>query len=530
MKLLFGLIFSIFFSIAFTQDVVVASTEEYTNQLQNAYWTRVLGQDESGYYLLREFGPVSNTTIVLEKYSPSLKMLFATNIESTSGTITDSRLHRYTEMKNGKIYVFLEGWSKAKQQNSFLVKQVNDDGSLSENVIVLETEPSSGQLKSANYSISFSPDGSKLLVLTQKPFEKGGKETLRLQVFNTGDFSSVWKQDLTLENEAERYPLNEIVINNSGIAYLFKDIKISNKEHIYKLITTGKDFSDVVIVDMKSYAPGQKKFMVDHAGKLLICGTLVPPGARDTDWQGIWYFQADESGKVIQNKTEALGAQMLSLLVSQKNAEKEGYVIENFVLKDVLQKPSGGIIMLTEEQRQSKAPVGQATPPVYEYSLFYGDILAISLDSDGNRNWNSVIEKKQSEKTLDPKVRFGSYAYQLKNEKLYVVWNYMNIFSDPPLNKFRYWIDKNGSKINIDNTFGKEAYYPTLLTVIDKTGNFEYKERTFNSLPLENIQKPNAFPMATDPSIFFTTEKGMVILSHMNGIEAKRYKFNTINY
>lgn len=530
MKLLLGLIFSIGFSTAFAQDVIVSSTEEYTNQLQNAYWTRVLGQDESGYYLLREFGSVSNTTIVLEKYSPSLKMLFATNIESTSGTITDSRLHRYTEMKNGKIYVFLEGWSKAKQQNSFLVKQVNDDGTLDENAVVLETEPSSGQLKSANYSISFSPDGSKLLVLTQKPFEKGGKETLRLQVFNTSDFSSVWKQDLTLENESERYPLNEIIINNNGVAYLFKDIKTSNKEHSYKLITTGKDLSATVTVDMKSYAPGQKKLMIDPTGKLLICGTLIPQGRRDTDWQGNWYFQADESGRVIHNKVEPLGTEILSLLVSPKNAEKEGHVLENFALKDVLQKPSGGVILLTEEQRQSKTPIGQANPPVYEYSLFHGDVLAISLDADGNRIWNSVIEKKQSEKTLDPKVRFGSFAYQLKNEKLYVVWNYMNLLSDPPLNKFRYWIDRNGSKINIDNTFGKEAYYPTLLTVIDKTGNFEYKERTFNSFPLETIQKPNAFPMATDPSIFFTTEKGMVILSHMNGIEAKRYKFNTIHY
>lgn len=530
MKLFFIFIFSACLSVVFAQGVTVSSTEEYTNQLQNAYWTRVLGQDESGYYLLREFGPFSNTTIVLEKYSPSLKMLFATNIEATSGTMNDSKLHRYTEMKNGRIYVFLEGWNKERQQNSFLVKEVGQDGLLNEDVVVLETEPSSGQMKSASYSISFSPDESKLLVLTQKPFVKGGKETLRLQVFNTADFSSVWWQDLTLENESERYPLNDIIVNNDGVAYLFKDIKISNKERIYQLITAGQDFSAATTVDMKSYAPGQKKLMIDHAGNLLICGTLVPQGRRNTDWQGIWYFRADASGRVIQNKTELLGVQILSQLVSPKNAEKEGYVLENFVLKDVLQKPSGEVILLTEEQRQSKTSVGQMTPPVYEYTLFYGNALAISLDADGNRIWNAVIGKKQAEKTIDPKMYFGSFAYQLKNEKLYIVWNYMDIFSDPPFYKFRYWYDRNGSKINIDNIFGKEAYYPTMLTVIDQGGNFEYRDRTFNSLPLEDIQKPNAFLMAVDPSMFFATEKGMVILSRMPGIEAKRYKFNTITY
>lgn len=531
MKPLFIFIFSTCFSLStWGQNITVNSSEEYTNQLQNAYWTRVLGQDETGYYLLREYGSISNTTIVLEKYTPSLKLLFATNIESTSGTFNDSKLHRYTEMKNGKIYVFLEGWNKTQQQNSFLVKEVNEDGSLNEKVVQLEVELSTSQLKSANYSISFSPDGSKLLVLTQKPFTKGTKESIRLHVFNTSDFSSLWKQNLTLENDAERFPLNNGIVNNDGIAYLFKEVKISLKEHIYQVITTQKEQSIVTEINLNTYALGQKKLMIDQKGKLLISGTLVPPGRRDTDFQGIWFFQSDETGKIIQNRVEAIGADVLSSLVSTKNAEKEGYILENFALKDILLKPSGGVVFLAEEQRQSKAIIGQTNPPTYEHSLFYGKILVISFDAEGNRSWNAVIEKQQTEKTLDPKIGFGSFAYQLKNEKLYLVWNFMAVLSDPPLHKFRYWIDRNGSKINIDNLFGKEAYYPTLLTLIDNNGNFDYRDRTFNSLPLEAIQKPNAFPMAVDPAIFFATEKGMVILSHMPGVEAKRYKFNTISY
>ncbi len=512
------------------QDVTVSSTDEYTNQLQNAYWTRTLGQDESGYYLLREYGSVSNTKIVLEKYSTSLKMLYAMDIEATSGSFNDSKLHRYTEMKNGKVYVFLEGWSKANQQNSFIVKEVNNDGSLNSSEVVLETEPSTGQMKSANYSISFSPDGSKLLVLTQKPFVKGAKETVRLQVFNVSDFSSLWKQDLTLENEAERFPMNDIIVNNNGVAYIVKDIKISLKEHIYQVLTVDKSNSKVLKLDLSTYALGQKKMAIDPSGKLAIGATIVPLGRGDSDCQGTWFYRGDENGEMIQNRVEAFGREILSKVVPPKIAEKEGYILENTVLKDVLLKSDGGVLFLLEEQRRSKTAVGQTSPPTYQHEHFYGNVLVISTDATGQRIWSTVIEKQQGEKTMDPKIGFGSFAYQLKNDNLYIVWNFMAILSDPPLNKFRYWIDRSGSKINIDNLFGKEAFFPTMLTVIDKTGNFEYRDRTFNSLPLENIQKPNAFSMATDPAIFFATEKGMIILSHMPGIEAKRYKFNTITF
>lgn len=514
----------------FAQDVTVKSSQEFPNQYQTGTWTKSLGEDETGYYLLREYGSISSPRVILEKYSHTFQLIFSTSIESTSGTFNDSKLHRYTTMNNGKVYVFLVGWSKAKQQNSFHIREVNEDGSLSDRTIELETEAASGQMKSSDYSYSFSPDGSKLLVLTDKPFAKGAKESLRLQVFNTDDFSSIWKQDLTLENESERNPSNKIVVDNQGTAYMLKDIKVSLKDHLYQLITAGKDFSTLEGIDLQGYNLGQQKMQMDHAGNLLIAGTLVPAGRRNTDWQAVWFLKADAKGQILVNKIESLGKEMLSLVVNQKNAEKEGFILDNYVLKDVLLKSDGSLILLTEEQKETKTVIGQATPPVYEYSLFFGNAIAVSLDANGNRLWNAAVEKSQSERTLDPKIAFGSYAYQLKNDKLYIVWNYTQIYSDPPLNKFRYWVDKNGSKINIDNLFGRDALFPTMLTVLDANGNHDYRERTFNSLPLDDIQKGNSFVMAVDPSLYFTTDNGMVILSRMPGIDAKRYKFNTINY
>jgi hypothetical protein len=91
-------------------------------------------------------------------------------------------------------------------------------------------------------------------------------------------------------------------------------------------------------------------------------------------------------------------------------------------------------------------------------------------------------------------------------------------------------MDINKRKINIDNLYGLKTIHPTLLTAVDMDGNFVYNDRTFKSLPLDAIQKPNAFAMAVNPTIFFQTENGLVVLSHMQGTDAKRYKFNTISF
>ncbi|MES2798802.1 MAG: hypothetical protein V4638_02195 [Bacteroidota bacterium] len=525
MKSCLAFVFAITSFLGVAQTVTVASTEEYTNQLQNAYWTRVLGQDENGYYLLREYGPITNSKIVLEKYSPALKLVYATDIEATSGTFNDSKLHRLTEMSNGSIYVFLEGWSKAAAQNSFILKRVNEDGTLDAEDVVLETEPSAGQMKSANYSISFSPDGSKLLVLTQKPFVKDGPEGIRLQVFETKSFTSIWKKDVALANTSERFPRNDIQVNNEGVAFMFKDIKISNKEHQYQLLTYSNDVEKLQNLNFNVYAPGKNKMMINKAGHLLVCGTLYPAGGRADDWQGILFLEASPQGEIVSLKTDMIPAD----IQAQAGVPVKNGILPNFAFKDVLPKSDGGYILLMEEQKEFKNIVGQTTPPVYEYDLTFGNALALSFDAKGTLLWSTSLEKKQTEKTKDPKLKFGSFAYQLKNDKLYLVWNFTALQRDL-VSGYRYWMDKNGSKINIDNLFGKEAFYPTLLTVIDANGRFEFSDRTFSSLPLDEIQKPNAFPMAIDPSMFFATDKGMVILSHMPGIEAKRFKFNTIGY
>lgn len=515
---------------AFAQEVTVESSAELVNTLPQAPWTRTLGQDKTGYYLLREHGSVSNQKAMVEKYGPDFKPLFSTDVGVSTGDFNEFVTYRKTEFVNGRVLVFLEGWSKSKGENSFWVKELGADGTLPKDGTLLETEPSTGQMKSANYRISLSPDGTKLLVLTEKPFAKGGKEEQRLQVFSTSDWKSLWKEDIILENESDRYPRNEIVVDNGGTAYLFKDIKISLKEHIYELYVRNGATAKKQVIDLQTYFPSYYKLLVNPNGGAVIGGMLSNAGGSATNWLATWQLRADPSGDIQLNKIEPLGQALLGMVLSPGQASREGAKLEDFVLKDVLVQPSGGMILLAETYRSTYTVVGATTPPVYDYELTFGGIMMIATNPDGGRKWFTYYDKKQVVKTRNSNSHFGSFACRLKGEDLYLVWNFTELLNDFPVHNFRYWIDRNGEKINIDNLYGKEALYPTLLTVVKSDGTMQYADRTFNALPLAAIQQPNAFPMAADANLYFETDQGMVLVSRMGGVDVKRYKFSTIKF
>jgi hypothetical protein len=270
--------------------------------------------------------------------------------------------------------------------------------------------------------------------------------------------------------------------------------------------------------------------LIDTKGKLVIGGTLARAGESASNWRATWYFQGDAAGEITSNKVEQLGPQVMRLVASEKASQVANASLDDYVLRDVLLKPGGGVLMLTEYERKTSTPIDAAIPPVYQTSYEFGNVITISFDESGSRLWSQVLEKRQSEITMEPTKHYGSFTYQLKGDELCLVWNFMDLHVDSPLRTWRYWFDRSGEKINIDNIFGKEALYPSLLTVIKADGTFRYAERSFNSLPLEEIQKPNAFPMAIDPSYYFMTPKGIVVLSRIPGQDSRRFKFNTINY
>lgn len=525
---LIGFIIALVFN-TIGQEVNIISSPEVSNSYPQDFWTQNLGSDESGYYFIRDMGTPTNLDIMLEKYAPDFTLLYTKNIESSSGVLGNSKHHFKTILGNQEILVFLGSWNKEKKERGLWVQRFSTDGEKVGNDIQLLSENAKSHAKSSEYRISLSKDGNYLAVLTEPTFDKKAMESFSLSVFETSEFNKLAEKEFTFSVAMKRYPRNEVLINNNGVVFGFKTVKVSGKEFKYYLASLGAENHFQEELYFKEDQLNQSKFIINHEGELVVVGLLAELKKYTTLWQKTWLMKANNKG-IIQSRIEPLGEKLLSNLMDEKLAAKEGAAINYFQLKDLLEKPEGGYLLLAEQldERKTALPSQPDQAPTYNYRFNYGGIVILSFDETANRDWSTFYDKKQKFESLHPKMQLGSFAYGIANDKLNMIWNYTELHSTITFPKW-HWIDKSGDKIAVVDVFGNEAAYPTFLTSVDlKDGSLIYEERTFSSIPLANIQRENNFPMAVDPSIFFSFSDGIVLLSRMKGEMPKKFKFSWI--
>ena len=217
--------------------------------------------------------------------------------------------------------------------------------------------------------------------------------------------------------------------------------------------------------------------------------------------------------------------------MSEKKAAKEGTGLNYHQLKDVLEKPDGGYLLLTEylDKRKTSVSVPEGASPKYSYKFSYGSVVVLSYAESMSRDWSSVFGKKQSFETGNENFEMGSFAYGIIGNKLNIIYNYTAVYIIMGNYGNRYWVDKSGAKIKVKDVFGEEALYPTFLTSMNlNDGSINYADRTFSSIPLSELYKTNNFEMGMDPSFFYTSEGSITLFSRMKGDTPKKIKFSTL--
>lgn len=513
----------------FAQEVEVQSSDELVNQSNTTFFREILGYNANGYFILRKGGQISNEEILIEQYSKTFKLINTTRVPNSFGVMGDSKLHRYTIMNNGKIYHFYDGWNKKEGKSSLILYLSDENGAPLKEEHVLEIASAPSQMNSAWFKYVFSPDGSKLLITTEMPFEKGSTEKFKVQVFSTSDLSALWSQTINYEFESKRNPSNLTAVNNQGTVVIFKEHNEGRKERVYQWISVSKNGVKTNPLTFNNSYATATTIVVEQNDGFTLSGIAAELGKNISTWQSILHLRASKDGELLSFSNPFISAETIRKIASEKAANTPGYTLNDYKLLHVFVNSKQQTYLVVEEQSASKTLVGQSQPPVYNNTLNNGKVIVIALDESGEQVWSAVINKRQTESTLDLDVTFGSVVCLMQNDKLYFVWNHINFEREAVTGK-RYWVDKIGSKIYVDHVFGKEAIFPTFLTVLNENGQFVYEDRTFNALPLTKIQEPNAYPMAIDPSIYVQTENGVVVLSRMEGRSAKRYKFSTISF
>ena len=519
-------------AMTFGQEPLCTWGESMENDKPDNKLSSFLGADESGFYVKRESGPVSDHYIWIEKYNNAFKKLYTKNITPAPGTFNDAQYYRSLIFGDGKFMVFAQTWKKTDAKSAFNVREVNLEGEVSEKIVELDNMPAEKQGKMGDYYVKLSNDKSKLLVLSQPGFDKGTMEKIKLKVFDAKTWKELWSKEIDFAVEAVRYPKNDIAIDNNGDAYLYKETKLDKgvfKRTLYTYNSSTSKLEEKNIDLGSNYAP-HSDLRFNSKGDLILSGFYTHQ--NNMEMEGTFYFRIDSKTKAIAaQKTEPLAKDLLENLMSAKEASKPNASIDNFKFLDILSRSDGSMLMIAEYITTDKSAVtgtgGAGVPPSYDYTYNSKDVVLICIGNDGNKLWNTVYKKTQSENTRREDRKFDSFVYGLFNDKFVIIWNNIDLNRSmiPAVMGVPAWKEADEVVHKKSVEFGTKALYAPFMEIIESNGEHKFKDLKFG-LPLKKMHESSPFEMGLNSTIFLKTEDGLILYSEM--ADGKRVKFGKI--
>ena len=517
--------------IVFGQEPVITWGKPLTNDHVEAKITQIIRTDETGFYALRETNSFLNKKCWIEKFDATYNQVFAKEFDVNEGVMGKSLTYRFMLPTTNNFLLFYDNWDKSQMKASLLVRKINLDGELEKEQVELEMMTAQKQINSGNYHAVMSPDKTKLLVLSEFPFEKGSMEKIRLSVFDALTLKKIWSKDITLNNESKRTLNNEILVDNKGNAFMLKLLDAEKQRFDHVLFTMNATNltwkANTIFQDERMFT--SHLFKMDPQGNVVIAGFYSTKNERKLE--GTFYVRCESDLTANATVYEPFGVQFLSQHMSAKKAAEPNAHIEEQNLKDLLFLNDGTAILIAENAYTSTTSYpssdGPAAKPITKYSYHYKDALVFALEKSGKKRWSNTIKKAQSEIELDENHnQFGSFVYGIVSDRLFILWNNISL----SLNTITQmtWKENDGKVHYKDDEFGLKTHHATFMYVVESDGKVTYQDKKFG-LPLFAMHKNSVFRMSMYPGVFKTVDDGIILMSEMNNNEGKRYKFGKIN-
>lgn len=512
----------------FAQEPVYNWGEPCTNDHLDRQIDQLLSLGDNGFAILRsKTGTGMVKSYWIEQYDTSLKLVATSAVDYNGGVMGDWYDITDIVVSNGTIYAFMEHWHKDYGQSTLSVRELSLDGSMKElgDLDIINAEKIMNRGK---HEVSFSQDGSKLIVLSQLPMVKKSNENFRITCFEVDGMKKLWSHEKETTWPSEKGYNNEIVVNNKGIAMLFKRTWMRPvwEYAIYTLDAAGNlvENKDLQLVDrqMEDY-----KLSFNAKDELIAYATITNKGAvSEKRVHGSWFAKYDANMKLQTIRQSDWDASVLTQVGGERLADKSDAYLNNYNLKDVLFRADGTILVLLEQLRAEKDMIAGATPIRYNYKWTYGGVLTVALNPEsGEMRWSQFFDKKQVTANTEDWDEYGSFVYHLSGNRLFMLWNNteLSIPSVPAAN----WTEPDGTRYVKNKAFDMKTVHGTFMHVVEEDGSMAYGNRTFG-LPLFNMHAGTVFEMSMSGKFFFELNGMLVIRATMNN-GGKRYRYGLLD-
>lgn len=519
--LLVGLFMSV---LSLAQEPAYKWAEPNTNNYPARNINKLLSLGDEGFVLLKiDKTQVYRPVYFLEIYNAELKLVDTRKVEFDGGVMKEGFYLDEITVVNDKIYALITKWSKSAQKRTQVIRELSLDGTMDEGV-ELDFIKAEKMRKSGSFKTAFSDDGSKLLVLSEFPFEKKAMDKIKLTCYSFPAMRPLWSKEKVLNFPSKRSSNHDIAVSNSGEAFVFKTY-IEKLKYTYTMYSCGGE--DGIIepntLKMEGKVIRDYRMLFDEKNQFLFYSTYTNKTSKYINGS---VFVKYNGVKQTVFERKIWDKSLVAKIEGERRAEKgEESYLSYVYIKDILFRKDGKMLVLMEQLNHTNKAVAGSSPIQYTHEWHYKDFIVQCLDPvSGNLFWWHSFDKTQDFITNNDQENYGSYIYHLKNDRLYVLWNNQKLTGAaiPAHN----WTEPDGTKYVKHRAFDEKTVHGTFMRVIGPDGEDAYSHRKYGQ-PLFNLHRGAVFEMSLNTNFSFDIKGNLVIMATMhNG--GKRYRFGYI--
>lgn len=471
--------------------------------------TTLIGADQDAFYCIRsEYSLFRDRPLSLEKYSKEklgIDYIRPFKIPEVNGR--DLKFEK-AFLLNGLIMIFASRYDRELDKNILYLMRINaQDGAKLDTPKEIDHIDADKKSNRGSFDFVLSNDSSKILIMHNEPYEKYDNQKFSYRLIDS-EGKSLWFAAFELPYRDKYFSLGNYKVDNDGKLFMLANITKERSErerkqptYTYDLISYDyetKSLKETPISLREKYI-SDISFALVPGDKILI-GGFYSNKSRD-GLAGAFYVTIDENDQhVINSAATDFSTEFMAGFMSQRRAERDKELY-NYKIDYLVTKSDGGIYMVAEQYFINVVTVCQprgGCTTTYYYN--YNNIIVANFNADASLKWVRQIPKTQV--TANDYGFYSSYSFNVKNEKLYFLYN------DHP---------KNYTKPKKYPRNGITKKMIAVLASIDKDGNLER-----NTLFTTNEEKVYTRPkisvrLSADQSLFYA-------------IKRKKYKFGIITY
>lgn len=409
-------------------QVAYGQTIEWSNSRKlrgNSVYTHIIGQNNSGIYLLRQKNRLFSKYVILEKYHHQLGFAFSRSLLLQKSRIMNAEVNEHG------IFLVTVRFNKASAQNELVISFYDDQLNQSmPSQKTIDIAPIANYYDRGDFKLAASHDRKYLSVLHTEISDNGNR-VLSIKTFDN-QFNELDRKLIELPINYERSAIHDFKLHdNLQSFFIVENIPkktarkgmLRSSYSLYCYDSKKNELVDYQLSDTSHFLQSIKIHFDHLKSELNVSGFYSRE--HKTKFKGVFNAQF-QVGNLDSNQVmyTEIPRETVAELIGQKNADN-GKELQDFTLHKAVATNDGTMVMVAERNSISNEEdilMVNGTPQALARNIYnFDDVLVMSLDSNREVKWYHVIQKNQS--SMNDGGYFGSIVLAVTSKSINLMFN-----------------------------------------------------------------------------------------------------------